>query len=145
MHDEALRKLTARIVGAYVHANPVPTLELPTIIASVCTALLDLGKPATKPDPAPAVNPKKSVHPDYLISLEDGRRFKSLKRHLMAKHGLTPDAYRKKWGLPPDYPMVAPNYSAAKSAVARKIGLGGKTVAAKASKARRSSAKRRST
>ncbi len=97
MHDEALRKLTATIVGAYVQANPVPTLELPTIIASVSTALFDLGKPAAEPDRAPAVNPKKSVYPDYLISLEDGRRFKSLTRHLMTKYGLTPDAYRTKW------------------------------------------------
>ena len=74
----------------------------------------------------PAVNPKKSVHPDYIISLEDGKRFKSLKRHLATHYGLTPDEYRRKWGLPADYPMVAPNYAAARSELAKKIGLGRK-------------------
>ena len=122
-------ELTAEIVSAYVSNNPVPAAELPAFIAAVHSALVNLGTPsAPEPEKAqkPAVNPKKSVFPDYIISLEDGKQYKSLKRHLMANFGLTPEEYRIKWGLPSDYPMVAPNYAAARSALAKQMGLGRK-------------------
>ena len=122
-------ELTAEIVSAYVSNNPVPATELPALIAAVHSALMTLGSPsAHEPEKAqkPAVNPKKSVFPDYIISLEDGKQYKSLKRHLMANFGLTPEEYRIKWGLPSDYPMVAPNYAAARSALAKQMGLGRK-------------------
>jgi predicted transcriptional regulator len=131
-----LLELTADIVGAYVAKNPVPVGALPDLIASVNSSLASLGSPPPEPVPEPAVNPKRSVHADYIVCLEDGKKFKSLKRHLMTHHGLTPDEYRAKWKLPGDYPMVAPNYAAARSALAKKMGLGRKP-AAKA-RARRS-------
>ncbi|TPL74063.1 transcriptional regulator [Mesorhizobium sp. B2-3-15] len=119
--------LTAEIVAAYVQNNPVPTSGLPDLIASVHAALLKLEQPeiAAKPAPAAAVNPKKSVFPDYIVSLEDGRKFRSMKRHL-GLLGMTPDEYRAKWGLAKDYPMVAPTYAAQRSALAKSIGLGRK-------------------
>ncbi|WP_024586011.1 MucR family transcriptional regulator [Aliihoeflea sp. 2WW] len=122
-------ELTAEIVSAYVSNNPVPAAELAALIAAVHSALVTLGTPSVpEPEKAqkPAVNPKKSVFPDYIISLEDGKHYKSLKRHLMANFGLTPEEYRSKWGLPSDYPMVAPNYAAARSALAKQMGLGRK-------------------
>ncbi|RWG71412.1 MAG: transcriptional regulator [Mesorhizobium sp.] len=122
-----LIELTADIVSAYVGNNPVPVGSLPELIASVNLSLLKIGgsaEPET-PDREPAVNPKRSVFPDYIICLEDGKKFKSLKRHL-ALHGLTPDEYREKWGLARDYPMVAPNYAAQRSALAKSSGLGRK-------------------
>ena len=132
-------ELTAEIVSAYVSNNPVPAAELPAFIASVHSALVTLGTPsAPEPEKAqkPAVNPKKSVFPDYIISLEDGKHYKSLKRHLMANFGLTPEEYRIKWGLPSDYPMVAPSYAAARSALAKQMGLGRKASEKKAPKGR---------
>lgn len=126
--DETI-ELTAEIVSAYVSNNPVPIGELPGFIASVHTALAALtgaSKEVPAPELKPAVNPKKSVHDDYIVCLEDGKKFKSLKRHLMSHYGLTPEDYRAKWNLPADYPMVAPNYAAARSALAKKMGLGRK-------------------
>lgn len=120
--------LTAHIVSAYVENNKVPTTGLPDLIASVNNSILALDKPAAEPVEAqqPAVNPKRSVFPDYIICLEDGKKFKSLKRHLSVDFGLSPEEYRAKWGLPADYPMVAPNYAAARSQLARTLGLGRK-------------------
>jgi predicted transcriptional regulator len=116
------------IVAAYLQNNQVPVADVVTLIASVGAALSRLDQPQEepKPQPTPAVNPKKSVFPDYIISLEDGKRYKSLKRHLSSRHGMTPQQYREKWGLPRDYPMVAPNYAAARSALAKSLGLGRK-------------------
>ena len=122
-----LVELTADVVSAYVSNNTVVASELPAVINEVYEAL---GKAATKAaqpakeDLKPAVPIKKSVTPDYIICLEDGKKFKSLKRHLRTHYNLTPEEYRDKWGLPHDYPMVAPNYAAARSALAKKMGLG---------------------
>jgi predicted transcriptional regulator len=119
-------ELAADIVSAFVSNNSVPTSELPSLIGNVHAALQNVGHPAAKQDevkPTPAVPVKKSLTPDHLISLEDGKQYKSLKRHL-GKLGLTPEAYREKWGLPRDYPMVAPNYAAKRSELARSTGLG---------------------
>jgi predicted transcriptional regulator len=123
-------ELTTDIVAAYVSNNPVPVSALPELIASVAASLNGLVNgtaPAEIVEPQkPAVPIKKSVTPDYVISLEDGKRFKSLKRHLMTSYGMTPDEYRTKWNLPSDYPMVAPNYAASRSALAKSMGLGRK-------------------
>jgi predicted transcriptional regulator len=119
-------ELTASIVSAYVGHNPVPAANLPDLIASVDAAVRRLGGQVA-PAPVelvPAVNPKRSVFPDYIICLEDGKKFKSLRRHLMTDHGLTPEQYREKWSLPRDYPIVAPNYSEKRSALAKASGLG---------------------
>ena len=118
-------ELTADIVVAYVSNNSVQAANLSEFIASVHGAVSGLGASAVEPAQEPAVNPKRSVFPDYIISLEDGRKFKSMKRHL-GLLGMTPDEYRTKWNLPRDYPMVAPNYAAARSELAKKIGLGRK-------------------
>lgn len=125
----ALIELTADVVAAYVSNNPVPAGELPNLISEVHAALGRVGGPTASlvaEKQKPAVNPKRSVHDDYIICLEDGKKFKSLKRHLMTHYGLTPDQYREKWGLEQAYPMVAPNYAAARSQLARKMGLGRK-------------------
>lgn len=121
--------LTADVVAAFVGNNSVPATELPDLIAKVHGALLRLSTPA----PAvveevlkPAVPVKKSVTPEFIICLEDGLKFKSLKRHLRVHYNLTPEEYREKWGLPADYPMVAPNYSATRSQLAKDNGLGKK-------------------
>lgn len=123
MTDEQLGHidLTAEIVGAYVSHNRLSQAELFHLIGSVHAALRSLGgEPKVQPQPlVPAVSIKKSVTPDWIISLEDGRKFKSIRRHLKAAYGITPDEYRRKWGLPHDYPMVAPNYSEARSAMAK--------------------------
>lgn len=119
-------RLTADIVSAYVSNNPVPAAQLPELIASVDATVRGLGGEvkATAAPPVPAVNPKRSIFPDFIICLEDGKKFKSLKRHLATDFDLTPEAYREKWGLPADYPMVAPNYSEKRSALAKASGLG---------------------
>ncbi|CAN7474802.1 MucR family transcriptional regulator [Mesorhizobium caraganae] len=123
-----LLELTADIVGAYVQRNAVPVTGLADLIASVNSALVGIGQPAKEPESEliPAVNPKRSVFPDYIVCLEDGKKFKSLKRHLNVHYGLTPEDYRAKWGLARDYPMVAPNYAAQRSVLAKSIGLGRK-------------------
>ena len=117
--------LTADIVSAYVTKNALRPSELSDLIGSVHTALGALGKPVEVPEtkPTPAVSPRKSITEDHLISLEDGRRYKTLTRHLRGL-GMTPDQYRAKWGLGPDYPMTAPSYSARRSELARSLGLG---------------------
>ena len=119
--------LTADIVSAYVSNNSVAATDLPALIADVHRALNNTHAGVNEPEPEPlkpAVNPKKSVFPDYIICLEDGKKFKSLKRHLRTHYDLSPEEYRDKWGLASDYPMVAPNYAAARSALAKKMGLG---------------------
>jgi predicted transcriptional regulator len=119
--------LTADVVSAYVSNNPVPADQLPVLISSIHQSLSVLagGAHAPAPEPQkPAVPIKKSVTPDYIISLEDGKKFKSLKRHLRTQYGMTPEQYREKWGLPADYPMVAPNYAQARSQLAKQMGLG---------------------
>lgn len=122
-------ELTVDIVSAYVSNNPVPPGELAQLIARVHTALVQVtdgqteAKIASAPQ-QPAVPVKKSVTADHIVCLEDGRIFKSLKRHLRAKYDMSPEQYRAKWGLPPDYPMVAPNYAKARSDLAKAIGLG---------------------
>ncbi|MGY2991196.1 MucR family transcriptional regulator [Mesorhizobium sp. URHB0026] len=123
--------ITADIVAAYVSNNPVPVGELPKLIGDIHAALNGIGTPAVEPvvKQEPAVSIKKSVTPDFIICLEDGKKFKSLKRHLQ-HFNLTPDQYRQKWNLPADYPMVAPNYAATRSALAKSIGLGRKAPAA---------------
>jgi predicted transcriptional regulator len=122
-------ELIADIVSAYVSNNPVPVSALPDLIASVAASLGGLveGEAPSLAEPQmPAVPIKKSVRPDYIFSLEDGRKFKSLKRHLRTSYGMTPDEYRAKWNLPSDYPMVAPNYSKTRSDLAKSLGLGRK-------------------
>jgi predicted transcriptional regulator len=121
-----LIELTAGIVSAYVTKNAVRTTEMPELISAVHSALRDVGQPApaTEAKSEPAVSIKKSITPDYLISLFDGKRYKSLKRHLRTQHNMTPEQYRTHWGLAPDYPMVAPNYSQTRSALAKAAGLG---------------------
>lgn len=125
---EALLGLTAEVVAAYVSNNSVAAGELPGLILEVHTALGRVGTKATAGSSAekqkPAVNPKKSIGDDYLICLEDGKKFKSLKRHLMTHYNMTPEQYREKWDLDLNYPMVAPNYAAARSQLARNMGLG---------------------
>ena len=131
-NEEALSwaEMTAEIVSAYVEHNSVPLSELPALITSVHGSLASLsgaGRPEPAPEPLqPKVSIRKSVSADYITCLEDGRRFKSLKRHLHAEHGLSPDEYRTKWGLAKDYPMVAPAYADARSTLAKTIGLGRK-------------------
>ena len=118
--------MTADIVAAYVSANSVPPAELPGLIRSIHKALggVSVSAPVEPPPKEPAVPAKKSITPEHLICLEDGRKFKSLKRHLRSKYGLSPEDYRAKWGLPKDYPMVAPNYARARSDLAKRMGLG---------------------
>ncbi|MDX8495297.1 MucR family transcriptional regulator [Mesorhizobium sp. VK22B] len=132
-----LIELTADIVSAYVSKNAVPVASLPELIESVNSSLSKIGGPAEPETPAlvPAVNPKRSVFPDYIICLEDGKKFKSLKRHLGVHYGLTPDEYREKWGLKSDYPMVAANYAASRSQLAKSMGLGRKSAPTSAKRA----------
>jgi len=127
-----LSELTVDIVSAYVSNNNVRAEDLATLISEVHSALKKApnGKAEPAPEPQePAVPIKKSVTPDYIISLESGQKFKSLKRHLMNSYGMTPDEYRAKWGLPRDYPMVAPNYAKSRSELAKTMGLGRKAAA----------------
>lgn len=118
--------LAASIVAAYVRNHSVPAAELPALIDEVHRSLLRSarGEAAQRPPQKPAVSPKRSVTPEYIVCLEDGKRFKSLRRHLKTRYGMTPEQYREKWGLPSDYPMVAPNYAATRSALAKQMGLG---------------------
>jgi len=120
-------ELTADIVSAYVSNNTVPAGDIPSLISQVHSALMQVsnGQREVSVEPAkPAVAVKKSITPEYLVCLEDGKKFKSLKRHLRTQYNMSPEQYREKWGLPADYPMVAPNYAAARSQLAKQMGLG---------------------
>lgn len=120
-------EFVADIVSAYVSNNSVSAADLPALIGDVHAALQRVSKGEAEPAVEalkPAVPVKRSVSPDYIICLEDGKKFKSLKRHLRTQYDMTPEQYREKWGLPADYPMVAPNYAAARSELARQMGLG---------------------
>lgn len=120
-------EMTADIVSAFVSNNSVPAGELPALIQSVHRALSGVSTTPEVVESAPrepAVPVKKSVNPDFIVCLEDGRKFKSLKRHLRTKYNMSPEEYRSKWGLPKDYPMVAPNYAKARSDLAKQMGLG---------------------
>ena len=124
-----LLALTTNIVASHVSNNMVAVAELPQLIQQVFGALASVGNasaPAAAPRPQPAVSIKRSVTPDYIICLEDGKKLKMLKRHLKTRYNITPDEYRERWGLASDYPMVAPNYAAQRSELAKKIGLGTK-------------------
>jgi predicted transcriptional regulator len=119
--------LTAEIVSAHVSNNSVPLSDLPGLIQQVYATLAGVGKVAPPAErPQPAVPVKKSIHADYIICLEDGKKLKMLKRHLRTNYNMTPEDYRAKWNLPPEYPMVAPNYAKQRSEFAKKIGLGKK-------------------
>jgi predicted transcriptional regulator len=125
--DSTFVELTAEIVCAYVGNNAVPAAEIPALIKQVHSALSEASAAANAPDapaPEPAVPVNRSITPDHLICLEDGKKFRSFKRHLRTSYNMTPEEYREKWGLRPDYPMVAPNYAAERSRLAKKIGLG---------------------
>lgn len=120
-------ELTAEIVSAHVSNNSVPLSDLPGLIQEVFRTLSAVGTTPAQPErPQPAVPIKKSVTPDYLICLEDGKKLKMLKRHLKTAYNMSPEQYRERWGLAPDYPMVAPNYAKHRSTLAKKIGLGTK-------------------
>src|SRR5215475_2469125 len=123
--EEEILKQVTEIVAAYVSKNEVAAADLPALIKSVHDTLGGFtGEAATPPVKPPAVPVKKSVMPDYTVCLEDGKKLKMLKRYLRSRYGLTPDAYRSKWNLPADYPMVAPNYAQRRSEFAKQIGLG---------------------
>jgi predicted transcriptional regulator len=124
--SQTIVEKTSEIVAAFVSNNETSPTELPALIQAVHRALSGISVAAPEPEPRkePAVSVRRSVTPDYLICLEDGRKFKSLKRHLRTKYDMSPEEYRTKWGLPKDYPMVAPNYAAARSALAKNMGLG---------------------
>jgi len=123
-----LLELTTEIVAAHVANNTVAVADLPELIQQVYRTLSGIGgsAPVAPERPQPAVSVKKSVTPDYIICLEDGKKLKMLKRHLKTAYGMTPEEYRERWSLPPDYPMVAPNYAEQRSSLAKKIGLGTK-------------------
>jgi predicted transcriptional regulator len=125
--ESSFIELTASIVSAYVSNNSVPSADIAALIGQVHSALKRVsGGQAAAPaePPKPAVPVKRSIHPDHIVCLEDGLKFKSLKRHLRTRYNMTPDQYREKWALPLDYPMVAPNYAAARSQLAKQMGLG---------------------
>jgi predicted transcriptional regulator len=127
--QDHLIELTAEIVSAYVSNNSIASAELSSLIGDVHAALHRTAAGVAEPEPEPvkpAVPVRKSITPDYIICLEDGKKFKSLKRHLRTHYDLTPEEYREKWGLPSDYPMVAPNYAKARSNLAKEMGLGQK-------------------
>ena len=129
MEQDNFIELTADIVAAYVSNNPVASGDLSNLITDVHDALLRTSGEANEPAPEPqkpAVPVKRSVTPDFIVCLEDGKKFKSLKRHLRTHYDLTPEEYREKWGLAADYPMVAPNYAQARSKLAKDMGLGQK-------------------
>jgi predicted transcriptional regulator len=125
--ENSFIELTAQIVSAYVGNNTVPSAEIANLIGQVHAALKRVsgGQVAPSAEPArPAVPVKRSINSDFIVCLEDGKKFKSLRRHLRTQYNLTPEQYREKWGLPADYPMVAPNYAAARSQLAKQMGLG---------------------
>jgi predicted transcriptional regulator len=125
--ESSFIQLTANIVSAYVSNNAVASADIPNLIGLVYSALMRISSgPVTAPSDSlkPAVPIKRSITAEYLVCLEDGKKFKSLKRHLRTQYDMTPERYREKWGLPPDYPMVAPNYAAARSQLAKQMGLG---------------------
>lgn len=125
--DQDLPAMTTTIVAAYLANKQVAISEVPTLISQVYQTLASLGdapKPVVEERPEPAVSVRKSITPDYLICLEDGKKLKMLKRHLKTSYNLTPEEYRERWGLPSDYPMVAPNYAVQRSKLAKQIGLG---------------------
>ncbi|GAA4748468.1 MucR family transcriptional regulator [Sphingomonas daechungensis] len=126
--DDTLLTLTADIVAAHVSNNSVAVNDLPHLIQNVHSALLGISSVAAAPEarPEPKVSVRSSIKPDYIVCLEDGKKQKMLKRHLMTNHGMTPDEYRQKWGLAADYPMVAPNYAEQRRTLAKSIGLGTK-------------------
>ncbi|PZN98056.1 MAG: transcriptional regulator [Alphaproteobacteria bacterium] len=126
MDESDLLALTSDIVASHVSNNSVAVGDLPQLIHNVYTSLAALGmvEPPAAEKPQPAVSIRSSVKPDYIVCLEDGLKLKMLKRHLMSAYGMTPDDYRAKWGLPDDYPMVAPNYAEARRQLAVSIGLG---------------------
>jgi predicted transcriptional regulator len=126
--SETLITLTADIVSAHVSNNSVAVSDLPTLIQNVHNALTGLGGRVEEPEvkQEPAVSVRSSIKPDYIVCLEDGKKLKMLKRHLMTHYQMTPDEYRQKWGLNADYPMVAPNYAEQRRTLAKKIGLGTK-------------------
>jgi predicted transcriptional regulator len=120
-------ELAAEIISAYVSNNSVPASELPALLSDVHAAIVRVvsGAVVAVPEPVkPAIAPKKSITNEYIVCLEDGRKFKSLKRHLRTQYNLSPEQYREKWSLAPDYPMVAPAYAKARSALAKQMGLG---------------------
>ncbi len=122
-----LIEMVSDIVSAYVAHNPVPVADLPKLIERVHATLTEIetsGSAETTPELKPAVAVRKSVTDDHIVCLEDGKKFKSLKRHLRTRYDMSPDEYREKWKLPADYPMVAPNYAKQRSDLARKMGLG---------------------
>jgi predicted transcriptional regulator len=127
VHNELLT-LTTEIVSSHVANNTVAVSDLPNLIDNVFNTLSRLGtdNKAEAPKPEPAVSIRASIKPDYIVCLEDGKKLKMLKRHLMTHYNMTPDEYRSKWNLPADYPMVAPNYAAQRRTLAKKIGLGTK-------------------
>ncbi|MEM8825977.1 MAG: MucR family transcriptional regulator [Pseudomonadota bacterium] len=126
LHEDMMG-LTAEIVSAHVGNNTVAVSDLPTLIQQVYKALSDLSSEGEEEEPQePAVSIRSSIKPDYIVCLEDGKKLKMLKRHLMTSYNMTPDDYRRKWNLPSDYPMVAPNYAKQRRELAKKIGLGTK-------------------
>ena len=126
--NETLITLTSDIVAAHVSNNSVSVDDLPVLISNVYSALSGLGHAVEKSEerPEPAVSVRASVKPDYIVCLEDGKKLKMLKRHLMTHYNMTPEQYRQRWNLPADYPMVAPNYAEKRRALAKEIGLGRK-------------------
>ncbi len=126
--QETYITLTADIVAAHVSNNSVSVTDIPVLIQNVHSALIGLGGAAAAPAerPEPAVSIRASIKPDYIVCLDDGKKLKMLKRHIMTHYGMTPEQYRAKWGLPADYPMVAPNYAETRRRLAKAIGLGRK-------------------
>lgn len=135
--SDNMLEMATEIVSAYVSHNVLPASQLPEVIQTVYSALSEQRNNTDKPKdeaPKPAVPVRRSVTPDYIVCLEDGKKLKMLKRHLRANYGMTPEEYRAKWNLPPDYPMVAPNYAKQRSEFAKKIGLGRKTTTGRGGK-----------
>lgn len=128
-----LWSLTSQIVAAYLGNNSVSASEIPAVVQDVYSTLARLGTETVAERPQPAIAIKRSVTPDYIVCLEDGKKLKMLKRHLKTVYNMTPEEYRERWGLPSDYPMVAPSYAKHRSALAKKIGLGTNSRRAKSS------------